>query len=141
MKKEELAMPYQVTRSLETGNALIDQEHQELLATINRLLDACRRGERDAELNETLQCMKSYTEKLFDDEETMQRQCSYPEYHAHHLCHEAYKKTVTELCERLRESEATEELVCEVNTSLAGCFIAHIRREDKKFAAYLREHS
>jgi hemerythrin len=134
-------MPYQVTRSLETGNALIDQEHQELLATINRLLEVCRKGERDAELNETLQSMKTYTEKLFDDEEAIQRQYSYPEYPAHRLCHEAYKNMVAELCERFQEGGATEELVCEVNTSLAGCFIAHIRREDKKFAAYLREHS
>jgi hemerythrin len=134
-------MPYQVTRSLETGNALIDQEHQELFAAINRLLEACRGGEGGAELNESLRSMKDYTEKHLADEEALQLQCSYPEYTAHRLCHEAYKNTVSELCERIQANGPVGESVHEVNTFLASGFIAHIRREDIKFAAYLKEHN
>ncbi len=38
-------MRYELTKDLETGNALIDKEHRELLKAVNDLLDACSKGE------------------------------------------------------------------------------------------------
>ena len=34
-------MAYQFTKDLETGNALIDSQHKQLIQAINDLLDAC----------------------------------------------------------------------------------------------------
>jgi hypothetical protein len=31
---------YEFTKKLETGNAIIDKEHRELIDTVNKLLDA-----------------------------------------------------------------------------------------------------
>lgn len=36
-----MAMKYELTKDLETGNALIDSEHRQLFAAINNLMDAC----------------------------------------------------------------------------------------------------
>ena len=33
-------MKYELTKDLETGNALIDSEHRQLFALINKLMDA-----------------------------------------------------------------------------------------------------
>ena len=37
-------MKYELTKELETGNSIIDSEHRELFAAINRLMDACSVG-------------------------------------------------------------------------------------------------
>ena len=34
---------YEFTKKLETGNAVIDKEHRELIEAVNKLLDACHR--------------------------------------------------------------------------------------------------
>ena len=36
---------YEFTKQLETGNASIDKEHRELIQAVNKLLEACSRGE------------------------------------------------------------------------------------------------
>ena len=44
--KEEgtITMAYQFTKDLETGNRTIDSQHQQLIAAVNALLDACSKG-------------------------------------------------------------------------------------------------
>ena len=37
-------MRYEMTKDLETGNALIDSEHRQLFKAVNDLLDACSQG-------------------------------------------------------------------------------------------------
>lgn len=37
-------MKYEVTKELETGNALIDSEHRQLFQMVNNLQDACAQG-------------------------------------------------------------------------------------------------
>ena len=37
-------MKYELTKDLETGNRIIDNEHRELLNAVNALLDACRKS-------------------------------------------------------------------------------------------------
>jgi len=127
------------TKDLETGNALIDQEHRELIAAINRLLDACRSGKGRAELANTAQFMQSYTVKHFSDEERLQSQSRFPEYVKHRGYHEAFKTVMAQLIKKLDEQGPSIALVGELNTALTGWLINHIKIEDKKLAAYLRE--
>jgi len=126
------------TKDLETGNALIDQEHRELIDAINKLLDACRKGQGRSEVVKTAQFMQSYTAKHFADEERLQAQSRYPDYVRHRGYHAAFKKTVAELVQKLDTQGASVALVGELNTALAGWLINHIKMEDKKLAAYLR---
>ena len=42
-------MKYEMTKDLETGNAMIDKEHKELFDAVNRLLDSCSK-DRGAQL-------------------------------------------------------------------------------------------
>ncbi len=130
-------MAYQLTKDLETGNALIDREHRELIDAINALLDSCSKGQGRNELEKTAQFLQSYTGKHFSDEEQLQRQNNYPEYVQHKRYHDAFKKTVADIVARLSANGPTIALVGEINTALAGWLINHIKREDKKLAAYL----
>lgn len=130
-------MAYQLTKDLETGNALIDREHRELIDAINALLDSCSKGQGRNELEKTAQFLQSYTSKHFSDEEQLQRQNNYPDYVQHKKYHEAFKKTVADIVARLSVNGPTIALVGEINTALAGWLINHIKKEDKKLAAYL----
>ena len=53
-------MAYQLTKDLETGNALIDREHRELIDAINALLDSCSKGQGRNELEKTAKFLQSY---------------------------------------------------------------------------------
>lgn len=130
-------MAYQLTKDLETGNALIDREHRELIDAINALLDSCSKGQGRNELEKTAQFLQGYTSKHFSDEEQLQRQNNYPDYVQHKKYHEVFKKTVADIVARLSVNGPTIALVGEINTALAGWLINHIKKEDKKLAAYL----
>ena len=43
-------MKYELTKDLETGNRIIDNEHRELLNAVNALLDACSAGKGRAQV-------------------------------------------------------------------------------------------
>ena len=47
-------MRYELTKELETGNTMIDQEHKELFEAVNRLLDACSKGQGRSSMEEAI---------------------------------------------------------------------------------------
>lgn len=132
-------MAYQLTTDLLTGNKLIDEEHKQLITAINDLLAACAAGKGRMELEKTTRFLYDYTARHFADEERLQQQYQYPDYVNHKKYHEGFKKVVAELCKKLEEQGATVALVGEVNSAIAGWLISHIKREDVKVAAYIRE--
>lgn len=134
-------MAYEFTKELETGNALIDSQHRQLIEAINRLLEACGQGKGRAHIKETMDFLQQYTAKHFADEEALQLQYEYPDYVSHKNYHEWFKKTVKELAGELEEMGPTVVMVGKVNASIAGWLVNHIRREDTKVAAHIRQKS
>ena len=65
-------MKYELTKDLETGNALIDSEHRQLFAVINKLMDACSQGKGRDQIASTVQYLNDYVSKHFSDEEQLQ---------------------------------------------------------------------
>lgn len=134
-------MAYLFTPDLETGNALIDQEHKQLIQAINGLLDACARGVGRTQLQRTAIFLQDYTTKHFSDEETLQQESCYPDFSNHHQYHEDFKQVVADLMGRLNQEGPTLPLVNEVNTALADWLINHIKSQDKKVAAHIQAQS
>ena len=132
-------MAYQLTKDLETGNALIDKEHRQLIDALNELLAACAKGQGRKEIAKTSQFLSDYTTKHFADEEKLQLQYRYPDYIQHKKYHEEFKLVVKELCNKLEQNGSSVQLVAELNTRLADWLMNHIKREDKKLAAFIRE--
>ena len=131
-------MAYQFTKDLETGNALIDSQHKQLIQAINDLLDACSQGKGRAALEGTMKFLYDYTAKHFADEEKLQIQYKYPDYQNHKRYHDTFKVTVQNLMNKLKQQGPTVVLVGEINTALAGWLLNHIKQEDKKVAAHIR---
>lgn len=131
-------MAYIFTKDLETGNALIDSEHRQLFDAVNQLLAACAAGKGRAELESTMRFLQDYTAKHFADEEKLQIQSQYPDYVNHKRYHDDFKRDVAGICAKLAKEGPTIVLVGEVNSAIGGWLVNHIKKEDRKVAAHLK---
>ncbi|GHU47861.1 hemerythrin [Clostridia bacterium] len=128
-------MAYLWDKSYETGNALIDSQHQELVKAINELMTACGSGRGRDKIESTVKYVANYTEKHFSDEEKLQIKYKYPDYPNHKQLHEGFKRTVAEIGAQLVKDGPTIALVGKVNANIGGWLINHIKREDTKVAS------
>ncbi len=131
-------MAFVWSKDLETGNSIIDQEHRTLIDAINDLMSACAAGKGRVELEKTCRFLQDYTVKHFDHEEQLQRQSQYPDAVRHKQYHEEFKRVVKDLSDQLAKEGPTLALVGKVNSSIAGWLLNHIKREDVKVAAHLK---
>ncbi|MDR0434401.1 MAG: bacteriohemerythrin [Gracilibacteraceae bacterium] len=136
-----MAVAYEWSKDMETGHPVIDTQHKQLIKAINDLLDACSGGKGRAALDGTLDFLTQYTAKHFGDEEKLQQKSNYPDFTRHKKLHDSFKATVADLAKQLRAEGPTVALVGKVNASVAGWLINHIKREDVKVAAHIRNVS
>ena len=130
-------MRYELTPDLLTGNGLIDSEHRELFARINKLLDACSVGQGRTEAAPALNILLDYVNTHFQHEEDLQRRGNYPGLAAHRMFHTGYVQKLRALAADIPASGATISDLSQLNTHI-GVLITHIKVEDKKLGAFLR---
>lgn len=131
-------MAYSWDKTLETGNLAIDEQHKSLINAVNDLLNACSQGKGRSEVDKTLKFLQDYVVKHFGDEEKLQIKSNYPDYKAHKEKHEDFKKSVNEIVQGFNKSGASIQLVAQVNFAVSGWLISHIKTEDKKVAAHIK---
>jgi hemerythrin len=131
-------MAYAWSKELETGNSLIDSQHQQLIKAVNELLAACSAGQGRDILNSTLDFLEKYTTQHFNDEERLQIQHHYPDYANHKLLHENFKKFVTEFANQVKKEGPTTGLISKITFGVGDWLINHIKKEDTKVAAHIR---
>ena len=134
-------MAYVWTEEWATGNVAIDDQHKQLVKSVNDLVDACSSGMGRSKLSTTMQFLIDYTAKHFADEEKLQQKYRYPDYPNHFKMHEAFKASVNDLSKSLQTEGATIALVAKVNSSVGGWLINHIKREDKRVAEHIRKQT
>lgn len=131
-------MGYELTKNLETGNAVIDNEHRELFAAVNRLLDSCNNGDGLSAIEPAIEFLLQYVDKHFAHEEEFQRNSKYPELTAHRAFHEQYKRKLKEIAAEMKASGSPVSVMVKLNSHIA-VLVNHIRLEDKKLAAFLNQ--
>lgn len=129
-------MKYQLTKELETGNSIIDQEHRQLFQAVNNLLEACNSGKGRAMIKETAKFLENYVNKHFAHEEELQKKSNYPNFQAHHMFHENYKRKLCDIVTQIMNHESTIADVALLNTHIST-LIMHIKSEDKKIGKHL----
>lgn len=132
-----MAMKYELTSDLMTGNSLIDAEHKQLFDAINDLMDACAQGVGREKIMSTTQFLNSYVNKHFDDEEKLQVQSKYPGYAAHKQFHDGYKRQLSQTTQALIAEGPTVKALGDLNR-IVGVLVSHIRIEDKKLARHVK---
>ena len=123
-----------------TGQPVIDQQHQTFLGIINKLEDAFlqEQGLNQAHLQQAIfKELLAYTRYHFSSEEALMREAGYPEVACHWRLHKAFDQTVYEKQRSLENGECllTSELISLTRDWLIG----HIQQEDQKFAQFLRK--
>jgi hemerythrin-like metal-binding protein len=125
--------------SFVSGVRLIDSRHKRLFEAVNRLIDACEQGKGKEELAKSLVFLSDYTVKHFSEEEALQQKYGYAEYPAHRQLHENFKKTVGDFAAELDSNGPSEELVEKLKKEVGGWLVTHVKVEDLKMAAAIRE--
>lgn len=121
---------YELTKDLETGNMTIDREHRELIAAVNKLLDACSAGQGRDHMKDTVKFLNDYVNRHFAHEEQLQQQSKYPGYAAHKAFHDKYKRTLIEITEAIPAAGISIGELTKLNGHIS-LLISHIRSEDK----------
>ena len=133
-------MKYELTKDLETGNALIDSEHRQLFTVINKLMDACSQGKGRDQIASTVQYLNDYVSKHFSDEEQLQIKSKYSGYPGHKQFHDGYKRNLLQATNEILTSGATIASLSKLN-QVVSILVTHIRLEDKKIAAHVKANS
>jgi hemerythrin len=131
-------MQYAWSSELETGYRSIDEQHKQLVLSLNELLAACQHGKHRYELDKTLDFLLVYTTTHFADEEEFQLKHKYPEYERHKRLHDDFKVVASELVQRLMREGATISLIAEVHSTIGDWLVNHIKGEDLKIARHAR---
>lgn len=130
-------MKYELTKDLETGNALIDSEHRQLFNAVNQLMDACSTGQGRGKIESTAKFLEGYVKKHFGDEEQLQKTSKYPAYPTHKLFHDGYIRQLDVVCDAIAKDGPSIANLSRLNTQI-GILVNHIRTEDKKLAAHVK---
>ena len=120
------------------GVPTIDAQHRKLIAAIDALMAACKKGEGRAAIDKTLAFTLSYTKEHFAAEEKLQAEYAYPGMAAHKRLHTEFLATVSELVGEYEATGPTVALVGKLNKSLVGWVVHHIGTEDKKLGEYIK---
>lgn len=131
-------MKYELTKDLETGNAVIDQEHRELLGAVNRLVEACGRGEGRSSMDSVIDFLVKYVDRHFAHEEQLMKAAGYAGLAPHRAFHEEYKRKLGEIVAKIPPSGASIGDLALINGHI-GLLVTHIRTEDKKLGKFLQE--
>lgn len=102
-------------------------------------MDACSQGTGRDRIRDTARFLVDYVDKHFSDEENLQKECAYPQYKPHRTFHIKYKQRLGAVANSFETQGVSIASLSELNQTV-GILISHIRSEDKRLAAYLREH-
>ncbi|MGI6036710.1 MAG: bacteriohemerythrin [Limnochordia bacterium] len=126
------------TSDLAVGVPLIDSQHQELFARINKLLEASNQGRGKEEVGRLVDFLADYVKTHFRDEEELQRNSPYPYYEAHKKLHDGFVASLSDLKGRLDEEGPKLQFVISVNKMVVDWLIQHISKVDKEMVTYLK---
>lgn len=133
-------MKVEFDNSLVTGNAMIDEQHKELIGKIDKLVACCEEGGGKVEAIKMLDYLSDYTDFHFGEEEKLQGEVSYPAIEGHKAKHAEFKKSVEELHEMLVEEEGpTDAFVAAVQKNVVDWLFDHIKNMDQALAAYVQK--
>ncbi|MDR1509915.1 MAG: hemerythrin family protein [Synergistaceae bacterium] len=131
-------MKYEWDESIKIGYPEIDEQHRQLFAAFNEFLDACGEGRGHSEIVKTMEFLSEYVIKHFMDEERIQKENGYPDYHQHKRYHEECKIMVISLKSNFLREGPTAAVISRIQSSIGDWLLNHIKIEDMKIGEYIR---
>ncbi len=116
----------------------MDEHHQKLFQTANRLYEEIHSGKDKSVLAETLDFLIHYTEEHFSKEEKLMEDYDFPETESHIKQHEKLIFEVQELKDKYSAGEIQMDM--RIINFLKDWIITHILTEDRKYGPYLQDN-
>ena len=123
---------------LKTGNAVVDNQHKQLIATVNELYDTQKHDKGNQAVLKVMRFLMEYTVRHFADEEALQQKHNYPDYAAHKRHHDEFRRTAQEMAKRMSQEGPSSEFVSHVCVTVGRWVINHIKADDLKMSEYIR---
>jgi hemerythrin-like metal-binding protein len=124
---------FQWSEALSVGNALIDQDHKELVTLVNELHQAVQDGKSSETLGSILQALFNYTQEHFQREELLMEHINYADIEAHMDQHQKLIDQVVVLQDAFERGRV--EVANNTAELLRYWLTHHIMRTDKKLSA------
>jgi hemerythrin len=125
------------TPAIAVGHTLIDQQHQELFARADQLLEAMQQGRAGEELTSLLEFLKAYVHEHFGTEERLMASKGYPAVVAHRAQHAEFVRRFEEDRAAFIAKGATAMVVLDIKDLIRGWLVNHIGTVDVKLAGFL----
>ena len=130
------------TEALSTGNKTIDEQHKELFAKINGLVQAINHSVCKYKIGDVIKFLEDYIEFHFGEEEKMMLRLSYPGYKAHKGQHEIFKRNFRRLKRELIKLDGGKKpgsynLSVQTNQIVVDWILEHIAKVDKNLGNFL----
>jgi hemerythrin len=122
---------------LSTGIDWQDEEHKELFARIDALLDAMRHSHARSSLDGLFEFLESYVIRHFGREEDLMTELDYPEMMAHGLQHAIFRESIREIQRDFVQQGGSTYVVMRIQRLLAEWFMRHIIQVDRRLAAFV----
>lgn len=117
------------------GIPSFDEQHQELIAMINRLYDVLDSYSEEQTANEVLVALASYTQTHFVNEERAFEKYGYPEMAPHKALHDAFVAGLQGIIKDMLVGKALK--AGDMLEILKDWLINHILKEDMKYSEFL----
>jgi hemerythrin len=124
---------------LAVGVTIIDQQHKELIAALNALLDAMATSRGKEEVGKLLSFLGEYTVSHFAAEEALMARSRYPGAAAHQGEHQAFIREFKALAADFAKAGPTTGLAIKLNGRVCSWLRDHIGGADRQLAAHLQK--
>ncbi|TIH14738.1 hemerythrin [Marinifilum sp. JC120] len=122
---------------LSVGVRIIDTEHMQLLAMINKAYDSVKNMEEEKVLKELVKDMHDYALGHFSTEDKLMERYGYPAFKEHEKMHHDFTVKAEALDLLVRSGNPVEPV--KVFKYLADWLRNHILKTDKELGAFLNE--
>jgi hemerythrin-like metal-binding protein len=120
--------------SFVTGHPLVDNDHRQLIASLNELELALQEGAGKEQISQVLSFLNRYTREHFRREEAHMKHVNCPAYDENCREHDALVAKLDHWATRLNQGVSTS-LVLEVHREVAAWVRSHIVKTDCKLRA------
>ena len=128
---------FSLTKDMETGVAIIDSQHKELIDRLNQVISMGAKSVSKEETQKTLKLLEEYILKHFRDEEALQKQSGYTKYEWHKGQHQLYIAEFQKLRKEFEMNGASPKFVLDVQNSIIAWIVRHIKSVDAELGRFI----
>ena len=133
-------MELKLTKNLETGIGIVDDQHAELIDAVNGLEDMREKVKDPAVMAETMDFLAGYCIMHFTTEESLMFNCKFPGTKEHEKEHKLFVEKFVEYKSKFEEEGFSDELFTEMTRFLKVWILHHVATSDVEMGKFYKDN-